>query len=84
MGQGPLCAAPGKTMSGRAAALFLYDSEALGLTGNVLVIIRTANLRGAGTILPIESAAYKIAEAVESGHKPEQCYFYDGQSGAVY
>jgi hypothetical protein len=66
-------------MSGRVAALFLYDSEALGLTGNVLVIIRTANLRGAGTILAIESAADKIAEAVESGHKPEQCYFYDGQ-----
>jgi hypothetical protein len=59
-------------MSGRAAALFLYDSEAL-------VIIRTANLRRAGTILAIESAADKIAEAVESGNKPEQCYFYDGQ-----
>jgi hypothetical protein len=78
-GPGPLYVASGRTMSGRAAALFLYDSEALGLAGKVLVIIRTANLRGAETIPAIESAADKIAEALESGHRPEQCYFYDEQ-----
>ena len=77
-GPGPLYAASGRTMSGREAALFLYDSEILGLAGKVLVIIRTGNLRGAGTILAIESAADRIAEAVESGRRPEQCYFYDG------